>query len=69
MSLLDCPYDDETGLWVVSSRWITQCARCGNGIVAGQVTLADHNAGTEEHRWVCMSCAKHYIKLQKKESI
>jgi len=66
MALSDCPYDEETGLWVASSRWITQCARCGNGIVAAQVTLADHNAGAEEHRWVCELCAQYYIKCKRK---
>lgn len=67
MALSDCPYDEETGLWVASSRWITQCARCGNGVVAAQITLADHNAGVEVTKWVCMMCAQYYIKCKRKE--
>lgn len=68
MALSDCPYDEETGLWVASSRWLPSvCQRCNCYAVTMQVTLADHNAGIEETKLVCDACGRYYIKLPKKE--
>lgn len=68
MALSDCPYDEETGLWVASTRVLSyKCERCGRIDPGFLVTLADHNAGAEIHRHVCMGCVKWYNDLPKKE--
>lgn len=68
MSLLDCPYDPETGLWVIrSARLPTTCQRCHIYHVTSLVDLGDHNAGLDMTRYLCDECMKHYIKLPKKE--
>ena len=67
MSLLDCPYDSETCLWVIRSAWLpTTCQRCRERPVAALVDLGDHeHLSFAMTRYVCNECAKHYIKLPK----
>jgi len=68
VSLLDCPYDSETCLWVIRSAWMpTLCQRCNARPVTAWVELGDHNAGLDITRYLCSECTKHYIKLPKKE--
>lgn len=68
MSLLDCPYDPETGLWVIRSAWMPPtCQRCEARPVTALVELGDHNADIDVVKYVCDECMKHYIKLPKKE--
>lgn len=69
MALNDCPWDEETGLFVVSMRWLpTECQRChpgsGSAVVA-EVKLADYNAGEEETLYLCEECAQWYARRPK----
>ena len=69
MSLMDCPFDDETGLWVIRSAWLpTTCQRCNCYAPSALVELGDHNAGLDMTKYLCNECMKHYIKLPKKET-
>ena len=68
MSLLDCPYDPEMGLWVIRSAWMPKmCRRCQLRPVTAFVELGDHNAGISETKYLCNECMKNYIGLPKKE--
>lgn len=69
MSLYNCPFDPETGLWVLRSAWMpTMCQRCEKRPVTALVELGDHNAELDITRHVCRECALHYMELPKKET-
>ena len=72
MSLLDCPFDPETGLWVIRSAWTLTmcdpCDRCQRPTSRARIELGDADTGISETKYVCEECAKYYIKLPKKET-
>ena len=67
MILNRCPYDPETGTWILSSRWLgDKCEWCHERPLAAVITTFDEEDGRAV-RLVCLECSRRLIAMPKKE--
>ncbi len=65
MTLINCPLDEETGLFLRKMTIArTTCERCPNP-VHSVVILEDKNLGEEKTVFLCVKCLKSIIDLDK----